>query len=84
MDIEQALIEGEHELIFKQILDSSESDQQKIRQLYKNLQFLIERIMTEKNYVRNKKRLSIINSLKFRFEIKSITLNKHFLNLNMN
>ncbi len=62
MDIEQALIEGEHELIFKQILDSSESDQKKLRQLYKNLQFLIERIMTEKNFVRNKNKdyLSLI------------------------
>jgi len=53
-EIEQALIEGEHELVFKQILDASESDQQKIRQLYKNLQVLIERIMTEKNSVRKK------------------------------
>ncbi len=54
MEIEQALIEGEHELVFKQILDASESDQQKIRQLYKTLQVLIERIMTEKNSVRKK------------------------------
>jgi hypothetical protein len=53
LEIEQALIEGEHELVFKQILDSSEIDQQKIKHLYKNLQLLVERIMTEKNFVRN-------------------------------
>lgn len=52
MEIEQALIEGEHDLVFKEILDESENDQQKIRKLYKDLQILIERIMTEKNTVR--------------------------------
>jgi len=53
-EIEQALIEGEHELVFKQILDASEMDQQKIRELYNNLQLLTERIMTEKTSVRKK------------------------------
>ena len=53
MEIEQSLIESEHELIFKQILESSESDQQKIRQLHKNLQLLTKRIMTEKSFLKN-------------------------------
>jgi hypothetical protein len=37
--------------MFKQILDASESDQQKIRYLYNDLQLLIERIMAEKTSV---------------------------------
>jgi chromosome segregation ATPase len=53
LEIERALVEGEHELVFKQILDASESDQQKIRHLYNDLQLLIERIMAEKTSIRN-------------------------------
>jgi hypothetical protein len=52
------LVEGEHELMFKQILDASESDQQKIRHLYNDLQLLIERIMAEKTSVNQKKRFA--------------------------
>ncbi|CAF3597370.1 unnamed protein product [Rotaria sp. Silwood1] len=53
LEIERALVESEHELVFKQILNASESDQQKIRHLYNDLQLLIERIMAEKNSIRN-------------------------------
>ncbi|CAF1686877.1 unnamed protein product [Adineta ricciae] len=53
MEIERALVEGEHELVFKQILDDSESDQEKIRHLYNDLQLLTERIMSEKASIRN-------------------------------
>ncbi|CAF1355104.1 unnamed protein product [Adineta steineri] len=66
LQIEQALIEGEHELVFKQILDASESDQQKIRQLHKNLQLLVERIMTEKDCMRNE--ISYTQQILFRLE----------------
>ncbi|CAF0996293.1 unnamed protein product [Rotaria sordida] len=53
LEIERALVESEHELVFKQILNASESDQQKIRHLYNDLQLLSERIMAEKNSIRN-------------------------------
>jgi hypothetical protein len=42
--------------MFKQILDASESDQQKIRYLYNDLQLLIERIMAEKTSVNKLKK----------------------------
>ncbi|CAF1043007.1 unnamed protein product [Rotaria sp. Silwood1] len=70
LDIEQALIEGEHELVFKQILNASESDQQKIRQLNKNLQQLIERIMAEKNSMRKEIDYTHQNLLLFEHELK--------------
>ncbi|CAF4828122.1 unnamed protein product [Rotaria sp. Silwood1] len=70
LDIEQALIEGEHELVFKQILNASESDQQKIRQLNKNLQLLIERIMAEKNSMRKEIDYTHQNLLLFEHELK--------------
>ncbi|CAF0893907.1 unnamed protein product, partial [Adineta steineri] len=53
LEIERALVEGEHELVFKQILDDSEIDQEKIRHLYNDLQLLTDRIMTEKTSIRN-------------------------------
>ncbi|CAF2839410.1 unnamed protein product [Rotaria sp. Silwood2] len=53
LEIESALVESEHELVFKQILNASESDQQKIRHLYNDLQLLIDRIMAEKKSIRN-------------------------------
>ncbi|CAF3798068.1 unnamed protein product [Rotaria magnacalcarata] len=53
LDIERALVESEHDLVFKQILNASEGDQHKIRYLYNDLQLLIERIMSEKNSIRN-------------------------------
>ena len=56
MQIERALVEGEHDLVLKQILDASESDQDKLRHLYNDLQFLTERIMTEKNSVRHRRK----------------------------
>ena len=46
------MIEGEHDLIFKQILDQSEFDQNKIEEFHENLQILIQRIMNEKNSVK--------------------------------
>ncbi len=45
--------------MFKQILDASESDQQKIRYLYDDLQLLIERIMAEKDSVKQRERFYI-------------------------
>ncbi|CAM4869363.1 unnamed protein product [Rotaria socialis] len=66
LEIEQALIEGEHDLVFKQILDASESDQQKIRQLNDNLQLLIERIMAEKNSIRDE--IDYTKHILFEFE----------------
>ncbi|CAF1598921.1 unnamed protein product [Rotaria magnacalcarata] len=66
LEIEQALIEGEHDLVFKQILDASESDQQKIRQLNDNLQLLIERMMTEKNSIRDE--IDYTKHILFEFE----------------
>ena len=62
MEIERALVEGEHELVFKQILDDSEIDQEKIRHLYNDLQLLTERIMTEKTRV-NKQHHHLISIL---------------------
>ncbi|CAF2187449.1 unnamed protein product [Rotaria magnacalcarata] len=53
LDIERALVESEHDLVFKQILNASEGAQHKIRYLYNDLQLLIERIMSEKNSIRN-------------------------------
>ena len=52
--MERALIEGEHELVFKDILKASESDQTKLRELYRNLQTLIEGMLTEKTSVRDR------------------------------
>ena len=52
MELERALVEGEHEIVLKDILDASETDQEKLRHLYNDLQFLNDRIMTEKNSVR--------------------------------
>ena len=49
--MERALIEGEHELVFKDILKASESDQTKLRELYRNLQMLIESMLTQKTSV---------------------------------
>ena len=49
--MERALIEGEHELVFKDILKASESDQSKLRELYRTLQILIEGMLTEKTSV---------------------------------
>ncbi|CAF3642028.1 unnamed protein product [Rotaria sordida] len=69
LEIEQALIEGEHELVFKQILNASESDQQKIRQLNKNLRLLIERIMTEKKSKQNEIDYTQRNLLKLEHEL---------------
>ena len=51
MEIEQALIEGEHDLVFKDILKASEFDQNQLRNLYRNLQLLIEGMAVEKNAV---------------------------------
>ncbi|CAF3096245.1 unnamed protein product [Rotaria sp. Silwood2] len=72
LEIEQALIEGEHELVFKQILNASESDQKKIRQLNKNLQLLIERIMAEKNSMRNEIDHTQKNLLKYEHELNEL------------
>ncbi|UJR07811.1 hypothetical protein I4U23_012094 [Adineta vaga] len=66
LEIEQALIESEHELVFKQILDASDSDQQKLRQLHINLQLLLERIMTEKTSIRNQ--ISYTQQILFKLE----------------
>jgi len=52
LEIERALVEGEHDLVFKQIFDANETDQEKLRILYENLQILIDQIMTEKTTLR--------------------------------
>ncbi|CAF1066722.1 unnamed protein product [Adineta ricciae] len=66
LEFEQALIEGEHELVFKQILDASDSDQQKLRQQHINLQVLVERIMAEKTSIRNQ--ISYTQQVLFKLE----------------
>jgi hypothetical protein len=74
--------------VFKQILDATEIDQQKIRYLYNDLQLLIQRIMAEKNSVNSLKKRFLFVYFYFlfylRFEMKLIILKKYFLNLNMN